>query len=88
MWMVEIGGIALGALPNAHNLSECHSPYVEERPGHCKEWQCQHGHDSQIKALVLLFHSCRQCWLRHGSRSSQTSSDNSTLRLFHLRSCN
>jgi len=24
--------VALFALPNAHNLSECHSPYVEEGP--------------------------------------------------------
>jgi len=39
--------------------------HVEERPGHCKERQRQHGHDSQIKALGSESNIAKNCFLRY-----------------------
>ena len=78
-------GVSLVALTDSHHLTECHTPNIEESPGHGKQWQGQHCHDPQIEALIVLLNSDSEGrgWCSH---SCQSGTEHSSLLLL-LQSC-
>ena len=80
--------VALGVLPLAHHLTECHAPHVEEGPGDGEQGQGQHGNDADIEALVILIRSaCRPSRSWHGGSCQGCAHDCSLLLLLQSRFC-